>query len=245
MAPLKNSNSTIDATSQKPAVLGPETKARRVLPKHSHAQRSSLRKAIQESLLDPSAVAASTAPPPDLAPQSSHTPQRSSLRQAIKQSLQDTTATAALTTSLASPSLTLTSPSKLTSGTDSAQSIPSTPAATSQTPATPPSASSSLSELSNGSDYAPDGSEGGGHGPAAVTNVGTNGALPSRKGWYRVRSIIAESRNQKGALIYLVDWEGLDPRTGVAWPSSWVNANNVSAAAIREWKASQDPEDGA
>ncbi|KAI0138700.1 hypothetical protein F4776DRAFT_65691 [Hypoxylon sp. NC0597] len=186
MAPNKNSNSTIGATSQKPVVLGPVTTARRVLPKHSRAQRSSL-------------------------------------RQALKKSLQDTTATAAVTAPLASP-VTLTAPPQLTSGTNSAQST------TSQTPATPLSAASTqpsgtTSASNNGSN-----------------DVGTNGVLTSRKGWYRIRSIVAEARNEKGRLSYLVDWEGVDPRTGVAWPSSWVEAKNVSAAAIREWMELQDAE---
>ncbi|KAI0010251.1 hypothetical protein F4779DRAFT_639528 [Xylariaceae sp. FL0662B] len=39
--------------------------------------------------------------------------------------------------------------------------------------------------------------------------------------------------------VYLVEWEGRDPRTGRPWPGSWVNARDVSASAIREWEEKQ------
>ncbi|KAI2466963.1 hypothetical protein F4781DRAFT_330264 [Annulohypoxylon bovei var. microspora] len=63
-----------------------------------------------------------------------------------------------------------------------------------------------------------------------------NGIPTPYKGWYRVRSIVTEMRNRNGRLIYLVDWEGTDPRTGISWPSSWVESKNVSVAAIRAWE---------
>ncbi|KAI1804329.1 hypothetical protein F4811DRAFT_285735 [Daldinia bambusicola] len=68
----------------------------------------------------------------------------------------------------------------------------------------------------------------------------TNGIPTSRKGWYHVRSIINEAHDVNGRLIYFVDWEGHDPRTGIGWPGSWVNSKNVSEAAIREWEDKQN-----
>ncbi|KAI1410601.1 hypothetical protein F5Y13DRAFT_167494 [Hypoxylon sp. FL1857] len=173
---------------QKPVALGPAPKARQVLPRHAHAQRSSLRLAIQESLRD--------------------------------------------VTALTSPSPTLTSPSNSTSTPASASSIPPTPAITPLTSTTPPSSTSPLPAATTTPDR---------HGHAAATEeVDTNGIPTSRKNWHPLRSIIAETLNQNGRISYLVDWEGQDPRTGVSWPSSWVDAKNVSAAAVRAWKKSQD-----
>ncbi|KAI1143686.1 hypothetical protein F5Y05DRAFT_407092 [Hypoxylon sp. FL0543] len=149
MAPT-NSKSSIGAAPQKPAVLGPIAKAKRVLPKHSHAQRSSLRRAIQESLRDVPAVAAPEGPPASTA--STNTKRHGSQR---------------------------TSKSNL-------------------------AGSGSPNEISD-------------------------------NGWHLIRSIIAEARNPDGRFSYLVEWEGHDPRTGVNWPSSWVDAKNVSKAAKREW----------
>ncbi|KAI1818690.1 hypothetical protein GGS20DRAFT_591337 [Poronia punctata] len=57
----------------------------------------------------------------------------------------------------------------------------------------------------------------------------------ARKGWYRVRQIID---NVDG--MYLVEWEGCDPRTGIMWPASWVKAEDVSEGAIRDWEERND-----
>ncbi|KAI0840333.1 hypothetical protein F5Y06DRAFT_237524 [Hypoxylon sp. FL0890] len=303
MAPIKNSNSTAGATSQKPVVLGPVPKARRVLPKYSHAQRSSLRRAVQESLRDPSAVAAFNTPPSPISHPSSRLsssvsrgnaiPQRNSLRRALRESLRNVTATPAVATPSALPSLTQTltqtSSSDSISSIDSVSSALSTPATTPLTSITPllsaspfpaataarsPSTTSTStlasslrssrssvppqyggqhvsdsslagSDISEGSkdDYGRllNESEDERRGHAAATGeVDTNGIPTTRKGWYRVRSIIAEMPNQNGRLTYLVDWEGRDPRTGLGWPSSWVDVKNVSAAAIREWMKLRD-----
>ncbi|KAI1346053.1 hypothetical protein F5Y01DRAFT_322172 [Xylaria sp. FL0043] len=40
----------------------------------------------------------------------------------------------------------------------------------------------------------------------------------ARKGWHQVREIT----NEVPGGLYLVEWEGQDPRTGVKWPASWV-----------------------
>ncbi|KAI0904418.1 hypothetical protein F4823DRAFT_628639 [Ustulina deusta] len=54
----------------------------------------------------------------------------------------------------------------------------------------------------------------------------------ARNGWHQVREIANEAPNG----LYLVEWEGLDPRTGVKWPASWVMAKDVSESAIRHWE---------
>lgn len=42
-----------------------------------------------------------------------------------------------------------------------------------------------------------------------------------RGGWHSIKEIVGEGR-QRGALVYLVEWEGTNPSTGVMWPCSWV-----------------------
>ncbi|KAI0805364.1 hypothetical protein GGR55DRAFT_292413 [Xylaria sp. FL0064] len=56
-------------------------------------------------------------------------------------------------------------------------------------------------------------------------------SAPARKGWHQVREIT----NEVPGGLYLVEWEGQDPRTGVKWPASWVKAENVSESAICDW----------
>ncbi|KAI1174137.1 hypothetical protein F4777DRAFT_411495 [Nemania sp. FL0916] len=70
------------------------------------------------------------------------------------------------------------------------------------------------------------------------TQNGVTGSSPTwmRRGWHEVREII----NETPSGLYLVEWEGLDPATGVKWPASWVEAKNVSAAAIRDWNMKKD-----
>ncbi|KAI1419974.1 hypothetical protein F5Y12DRAFT_788636 [Xylaria sp. FL1777] len=61
----------------------------------------------------------------------------------------------------------------------------------------------------------------------------SNSRLASaRKGWHQVREIT----NEVPGGLYLVEWEGQDPRTGVKWPASWVKAENVSESAIYDWE---------
>ncbi|KAI0400823.1 hypothetical protein F4802DRAFT_601585 [Xylaria palmicola] len=57
-------------------------------------------------------------------------------------------------------------------------------------------------------------------------------STPTAKGWHGVRQIF----NEVPGGLYLVEWEGRDPRTGVKWPASWVKAENVSASAIHDWE---------
>ncbi|KAI1871488.1 uncharacterized protein JN550_004482 [Neoarthrinium moseri] len=66
----------------------------------------------------------------------------------------------------------------------------------------------------------------------------SNGVPTSRHGWYRIRGIVAEMGPR-----YLVEWEGLDPKTGHPWPSTWVGIDDptesifdVSIGAINEWE---------
>ncbi|KAI1121553.1 hypothetical protein F5Y10DRAFT_288326 [Nemania abortiva] len=57
-------------------------------------------------------------------------------------------------------------------------------------------------------------------------------SIATRRGWHQVRGII----NEVPGGLYLVEWEGRDPRTRVKWPASWVQAKNVSASAVHDWK---------
>ncbi|KAI0541867.1 hypothetical protein GGR58DRAFT_390437 [Xylaria digitata] len=64
-------------------------------------------------------------------------------------------------------------------------------------------------------------------------NPSDSQSISTHKGnWYEVREII----NEVPSGLYLVMWEGRDPRTGAKWPASWVKAKNVSASAIRDWE---------
>ncbi|KAI1201174.1 hypothetical protein F5X97DRAFT_290558, partial [Nemania serpens] len=58
----------------------------------------------------------------------------------------------------------------------------------------------------------------------------------ARKGWYQVQNII----NETPSGLYLVEWQGRDPRTGAKWPASWVEAKNISPSAIHEWEKRDD-----
>ncbi|KAI1102928.1 hypothetical protein F4804DRAFT_311572 [Jackrogersella minutella] len=256
MAPTRNPKPATGAADQKPAALATVAKARRVLPKKSHAQRSSLRLAVQKSQCDATAVAAPTVivntPSSSLnSSQSSHsslasalvspaTPQRSSLRQALKESLQGlappTTPSQTLPSSppdSVSTTDSIFSTARSTSSPSTAPPTPS-PSTTSASPfaSSPSSIRSKLqryinqrqSQLSQDSESDHNESKNGRRKEAKATaKADKNGIPTSVKGWYQVRSIITEMRNKKGGLMYLVDWEGVNPRTGVAWPSEWVS----------------------
>ncbi|KAI1088185.1 hypothetical protein F5B19DRAFT_472311 [Rostrohypoxylon terebratum] len=298
MAPTQNPNPNVaeGASNKKPTVLSTVAKAKRVLPKYSHSQRSSLRLAIQESLRESIAIAENTnlrnptasptASPsllstpstsPTLPSKSNFIPQRRSKRPAPRRNLHVNTASAAEVTRQATRPSTpsLSSNSTPTTPSTAASSMPRTPVTPYFTPsstatsASPPSASSlSTSRFStpskssknqslhaadsrhvdseDSSDEADDDDSDSDY----VENVthtqyarvddtdrpNVNGIVTPFKGWYRIRSIVTEMRNRSGGLIYLVDWEGTDPRTGISWPSSWVDAKNVSVAAIRAWE---------
>ncbi|KAI0503114.1 hypothetical protein F5B22DRAFT_575026 [Xylaria bambusicola] len=49
-------------------------------------------------------------------------------------------------------------------------------------------------------------------------------ASSTRKGWHQICEII----NEVPSGLYLVEWEGRDPRTGVKWPASWVCISHTS-----------------
>ncbi|RYP02144.1 hypothetical protein DL764_005939 [Monosporascus ibericus] len=57
-----------------------------------------------------------------------------------------------------------------------------------------------------------------------------------RKGWHGIKEIVSEG-SDRGNLVYLIEWEGCDPKSGIMWPCSWVDAKDVSAGAIREWES--------
>ncbi|KAI1114549.1 hypothetical protein F5Y14DRAFT_163406 [Nemania sp. NC0429] len=81
-----------------------------------------------------------------------------------------------------------------------------------------------------------------------ATNISDNGQLQSgkdvsqqaiptsKRGWYRVQNIV----NETPSGLYLVEWEGRDPRTGAKWPASWVDAKNISASALYEWEKKKE-----
>ncbi|KAI0887618.1 uncharacterized protein GGS22DRAFT_157617 [Annulohypoxylon maeteangense] len=283
MAPTKISKHPKGADNQKPPALATVAKAKRVLPKFSHSQRSSLRLAIQESLRESTAVATTThLPSPIPSPSqlstpaspsdASITPRRRSMRQALKESLRVDTSTASeiIHSATPSPTSSLTSYSTASSSSSSIPSTPSTVATTPRTPATPfpapvfttaastPSPSVTPSKASrksarllhrtqhkanaanDDSDSDSDHKKKSESAQYARVNdkdrPNVNGIATPFKGWYRIRTILTETRNRSGELIYLVDWEGVDPRSGVSWPSSWVESKNVSVAAIRAWE---------
>ncbi|RYP68597.1 hypothetical protein DL771_006569 [Monosporascus sp. 5C6A] len=62
-----------------------------------------------------------------------------------------------------------------------------------------------------------------------------------RKGWHGIKEIVGEGRD-RGNLVYLIEWEGCEPRSGIMWPCSWVDAKDVSAGAIREWESRKGTE---
>ncbi|KAI2621036.1 hypothetical protein GGS21DRAFT_386457 [Xylaria nigripes] len=70
-----------------------------------------------------------------------------------------------------------------------------------------------------------------GNGKLQISSSDTPSAS-TRNGWYEVRGIIYEAPGG----LYLVEWKGRDPRTGVMWPASWVKAKNVSASAVLDWE---------
>ncbi|KAI8961029.1 hypothetical protein F5Y11DRAFT_243968 [Daldinia sp. FL1419] len=299
MAPSRPKN-TKNAGTQKPTILAPICK-HTSLHKSPCPQRSSLRKAVRESLLDLSAVAIVTTPPPSPPPVTSPSPaqrlpipvlrinataQRSSLRQALRKSSQDVAAIGTAATSPPTPSSTSSLSPKFTPVKSCPPSSPRSPLSTTPPPVkrrssissyiatierslpnstpispSPPSPSSSrksttpqtkrvkksgeklgredTKEIGNTTETKAKNSCRESEHLEVVGQADINGIPTSRKGWYRVRSIIAESYNRNGNLAYFVDWEGYDPRTGIGWPGSWVSSKNVSEAAIREWKEKQ------
>ncbi|XDG01022.1 hypothetical protein ABKA04_000637 [Annulohypoxylon sp. FPYF3050] len=291
MAPTQNPNVTGGADNKKPTVLSTVAKAKRLLPKYSHSQRSSLRLAIQESLRESAADAQNTTPfnpttssslrsTPSVTSSTSPSdtnipPRRRSMRSASCGNLHVNTASA---TQITPQTIRPSTPSLPSS---SIPTTPSTTASTPQTPVTPlftpsstasasPPSASSLStsqfttpskssknlalhianSLHDDSDDSSDQADDDDSDSDYVEKTthkqyarvddkdrpSPNGLATPFKGWYRIRSIVTEMHNRNGGLIYLVDWEGTDPRTGVSWPSSWVAAKNVSVAAIRAWE---------
>ncbi|KAL7626105.1 hypothetical protein AAE478_002875 [Parahypoxylon ruwenzoriense] len=159
-------------------------------------------------------------------------PQRSSLRLAIQASLRDRRAMAAVAT----PPPTA-RPSPVSTPGTPALSLMSAPIAT-------PTASSPGSSIgqqpARQQATGPETQRNGVATPARQN--GGNWNLPSRNrasalpnGWYAVSEIVGETR-KAGRALYLVDWEGVDPRTGEQWPNSWVEAKDVSPEAIRAWE---------
>ncbi len=52
-----------------------------------------------------------------------------------------------------------------------------------------------------------------------------------RGGWHGIKEIVGEGR-EHGRPVYLVEWEGQDPNSGVMWPCSWVNPPTIKSPRI-------------
>ncbi|KAI0127684.1 hypothetical protein BJ170DRAFT_382845 [Xylariales sp. AK1849] len=64
-----------------------------------------------------------------------------------------------------------------------------------------------------------------------------NGIPAGRPGWYYIDRIFAEVGKEDN-LMYLVEWEGINPATGMKWPNDWtqIKAKHVNATAIKIWE---------
>ncbi|KAK7909026.1 hypothetical protein PG985_014904 [Apiospora marii] len=56
------------------------------------------------------------------------------------------------------------------------------------------------------------------------------------EGYYCIKGILAEAPLARGAMQYLVEWDGTDPSTGMAWPFEWVGAADLTDSALDAWK---------
>ena len=170
-------------------------------PNESHGHRRSLRLAMRESLRDASAAAVPinfTADDSGPAPSVSHkSPSTTRLKHSLNNSRRRPRSANSTTSSASSHSTGSSSLSHATSAVSSAE------------PATQPQ---------RGKNRATRGDH--------TTKKSKGGSLPSssacRGGWHRIKEIVGEGRD-RGDLVYLVEWEGSDPKSGTMWPCSWVS----------------------
>ncbi|KAI1465203.1 uncharacterized protein F4812DRAFT_136492 [Daldinia caldariorum] len=241
--------------SRQPLFLPPPTSAPSTtgLVSNATAQRSSLRRALKESMRDVTPIGSLAAithsPPPTL----SLTPPITPGFISVESSPQSSPSSLANTSTM--PPASLPTPSLIPTDTRSPLNSTSTPTSISPLLSNKKpriSQKQHRKQLRGGLNYADikgskslgctkleKGCEQSEH-MDVMDKPDTNGVPTSRKGWYHVRSIINEAHDVRGRLIYFVDWEGQDPRTGIGWPGSWVNSKNVSEAAIREWRNKQN-----
>ncbi|KAK8091523.1 hypothetical protein PG997_001884 [Apiospora hydei] len=74
------------------------------------------------------------------------------------------------------------------------------------------------------------------------TELDFSRGIPAEKeGYYRIKKIVTEVA-RLGVNQYLVEWEGIDPSTGMAWPYEWVNKSDLSKAALDAWEEEKDEE---
>ena len=166
-----------------------------------YGHRSSLRRAIRESLRDASAAAAVTTSVLDSIVVAS-TSLKSSSRSYLHHPLKNRRKTRPCSTSSSASSILINSPSP-------SSSSPTSSALSSAEPATPVrSDKSKIAQVSRTTDKSKEGS------PLSSS--------AQRKGWHCIKEIVGEGRD-RGDLVYLVEWEGSDPRSGTVWPSSWVS----------------------
>ncbi|KAK8022760.1 hypothetical protein PG993_013527 [Apiospora rasikravindrae] len=67
----------------------------------------------------------------------------------------------------------------------------------------------------------------------------SRGIPAEREGYYRIKNVVTEV-TRGGASQYLVEWDGIDPSTGMAWPFEWVGASDLSKAALQAWELKKD-----
>ncbi|KAK6209021.1 hypothetical protein LQW54_006621 [Pestalotiopsis sp. IQ-011] len=92
----------------------------------------------------------------------------------------------------------------------------------------PPGASSSSEEGSSITDTESQ--------KSPVQSPGQFNGIPDKKpGWYKIKRIVAQRLS-----YFLVEWEGMDPDTGLDWPLDFVYRTDVSGAALRAWHEIQN-----
>ncbi|RYP14494.1 hypothetical protein DL765_006330 [Monosporascus sp. GIB2] len=209
------------ARSTTSGITKPSARNRKRAQGSSYGRRSSLRLAIRESLRDaPPAAPVLASVPDSVVP---HTPLAfTPPGSAPRPSSQHSTSTSASTTGTTGSS-TLSAPTSLASSPSStACASPPGPLATPKAP--PLHRKKKRGSVSSG-----------------VVDE-SHGILPTpRKGWHSVKEIVGEGRD-RGNLVYLIEWEGCDPKSGIMWPCSWVDAGDVSAGAIHEWETRKGTE---
>ncbi|KAK8848418.1 hypothetical protein PGQ11_014898 [Apiospora arundinis] len=70
----------------------------------------------------------------------------------------------------------------------------------------------------------------------AQAGLGLSRGIPAeRHGYYCIKDILAEA-TRNGTTQYLVEWDGINPSTGIEWPADWVGASDLSKTALQAWE---------
>ncbi|RYP26440.1 hypothetical protein DL768_011733 [Monosporascus sp. mg162] len=202
-------------------ITKPSARNRKRVQGSSYGCRSSLRRAIQESLRDaPPAAPVLASVPDSVVPHTplAFTPPGSPPSPSSRYS----TSTSASTTGTSCSSASSASISLASSPSSRATASPLGPLATPK--ASSPHRKKKRANMSGG-----------------VVDESPGLLFTPRKGWHSIKEIVGEGRD-RGNLVYLIEWEGCDPKSGTMWPCSWVDAKDVSAGAIREWESRKGTE---